>query len=145
MKIIVEEDSKLSDIEVTFRAPCLSAEVVEAVSRLRLYDQKIMGLLEGVTHIIPATDVLYFESVDKKTFFYTTERVYETPMRLYEIEDKLHNFNFARVGKSMVINLKKIQSLRSDVGGRLIASLSNGEKTVISRAYAPEVKRQLGI
>ena len=66
-------------------------------------------------------------------------------MRLYEIEDKLRNFNFARVGKSMVINLKKIQSLRSDVGGRLIASLSNGEKTVISRAYAPEVKRQLGI
>jgi two-component system, LytTR family, response regulator LytT len=55
-------------------------------------------------------------------------------MRLYEIEDKLGSFGFVRAGKSSVINLKEVESLKSDFGGRLIATLQNAEKIVISRA-----------
>ena len=145
MKIVVEEDAKLTQVEVTFRAPKIDAEVIDAVSRLKLYEQKITGIENGTTHIVPAKDVLYFDSVDKHTFFYTATNVFETPMRLYEIEDKLAGCGFVRVGKSCVINLKKVECLQSDIGGRLIATLSNGEKTVISRAYAQNVKLQLGI
>lgn len=145
MKIIVEEDPTLEDMEVVFRAARIDADVLEAVSRLRLYDQKLTGQVDGVTHIVPAKDVLYFESVDKRSFFYTADGVFETPMRLYEIEDKLTTCGFVRTGKSTVVNLKEVASLRSDAGGRIIATLSNGERTVISRAYAAQVKRMLGL
>ena len=145
MKIIVEEDPTLETLEVTFRAPRIDAEVIDAVSRLRLHDRKLVGEADGATHIVPARDVLYFESVDKKTFFYTADGVFETPMRLYEIEDKLGECGFVRTGKSAVVNLKEVASLQSDVGGRIVASLSNGERIVISRAYASEVKRTIGL
>ncbi len=145
MKITVEEDASLEEVQVTFRTPKIDEQVIEAVSRLKLYEQRITGTCDGESCIVPARDVLLFESVDKKTFFYTENRVFETNMRLYEIEDRLGICGFVRTGKSTIINLKKVESLRSDIGAKLIATLSNGEKTVISRAYASEVKRQLGI
>jgi two-component system, LytTR family, response regulator LytT len=145
MKIIVDEDQSLDHVEVIFRTPRIDADVIEAVSRLRLFDQKLTGQADGVTHIVPAKDVLYFESVDKKTFFYTADKVFETQMRLYEIEDKLANCSFVRIGKSIVVNLKEVTSLKSDVAGKMIATLSNGERAVISRAYTPLVKQKLGL
>lgn len=146
MKIVVDEDPTLKDMEVIFRAPRIDADVLEAVSRLRLHDRKLTGQTDdGATHIVPAKDVLYFESVDKRTFFYTAKGVFETPMRLYEIEDRLAGCGFVRTGKSTVVNLKEVASLRSEVAGRIVATLSNGERTVISRAYAPEVRRMLGL
>ena len=145
MKIVVEEDARLADVEVTFRAPQIDAEVIGAVSRLRLYDRKLTGFADGTTHIVPAAQVLYFESVDKKTFFYTANNVLETTMRLYEIEDKLAGCGFLRTSKSTIVNLKEVVSLRSELGGRIVATLSNGECTVISRAYAPAVKKTIGL
>ena len=66
-------------------------------------------------------------------------------MRLYEIEDKLANCGFVRIGKSIVVNLKEVASLKSDVAGKMIATLSNGERAVISRAYTPLIKQKLGL
>lgn len=145
MKIIVNEDPAIEEMEVVFHVPHIDAEVFEAVSRLRLHDQKLTGQVDGATHIVLAKDVLYFESMDKRTFFYTADGVFETPMRLYEIEDKLASCGFVRTGKSTIVNLKEITSFCSDIAGRIIATLSNGERTVISRAYAQEVKRKLGL
>ncbi len=145
MKVVFEEDTSLEDVEVSVRAPRLSDEVVGIISRLRLHDLKLTGVSNGTTHIVPATKVLYFESVDKKTFFYTTEEVFETPMRLYEIEDRLVRYGFVRAGKSVIINMKEVNSLRSEIGGRLLAALSNGERVVISRAYAPRIKQLLNL
>ena len=146
MKIIVEEDATLADVEVTFRTPRIDAELIAAMSRLRLHDRKLTGFAsDGAMRIVPAAEVLYFESVDKKSFFYTAELVLETPMRLYEVEDKLAGCGFVRTGKSTVVNLKEVTSLRTELGGRLLAELSNGEQTVISRAYAPQVKKLLGL
>lgn len=145
MKIIVDEDQSLDHVEVIFRTPRIDADVIEAISRLRLFDQKLTGQAEGVTHIVSAKDVLYFESVDKKTFFYTADKVFETQMRLYEIEDRLANCGFVRIGKSIVVNLKEVASLKSDVAGKMIATLSNGERAVISRAYTPLIKQKLGL
>ena len=145
MKIIVDEDQSLDHVEVIFRTPRIDADVIEAVSRLRLFDQKLTGQADGITHIVPAKDVLYFESVDKKTFFYTADKFFETQMRLYEIEDKLADCGFVRIGKSIVVNLKEVTSLKSDVAGKMIATLSNGERAVISRAYTPLVKQKLGL
>lgn len=145
VKIVFEEDASLNDVEVSVRAPRLSDEVVGIISSLKLHDFKLTGFSDGAARIVPATRVLYFESVDKKTFFYTAEGVFETQMRLYEIEDGLASCGFVRTGKSVVLNLKEVSSLRSEIGGRMLATLSNGERTVISRAYAPRIRKLLGL
>ena len=50
-----------------------------------------------------------------------------------------------RISKSMIVNLRKIQNVCAEPGGRMVAVLLNGERVIISRSYVKEIKRRLGI
>ena len=45
----------------------------------------------------------------------------------------------------MIVNLKKIKTVKSDLSGRMEAAMLNGEKIVISRNYVKEIKRRLDL
>ena len=87
-------------------------------------------------------NIFYIESVDKRTFIYTKDGCYETKHRLYELEEILDVY-FMRCSKSMIVNLKKIKSVKSELGGRMNATMLNDETIVISRSYVKEMKRRL--
>ena len=90
MKITLEEDPTLSEAEVLVRCPpgdpaagrilsALSAAVPEALA----------GWRDGQAYPLNAQDLLYAEAVDGRTFLYTAGEVFETPLRLYELEKLL--------------------------------------------------------
>ena len=145
MKITIDEQPHANDIEVTIVCNKTDQRVLDIVARLRMFDRKVTGSANGSTHVISAEDVLYVESVDKRTFFYTQNAVYETPLRLYEMKERLEGCDFLRVAKSCVVNFRRIAALRPDLNGRIIAVMDNGEQIVISRQYAPDVRRKLGM
>lgn len=145
MKITIDEQPGTSGIEVTIVCGKTDRQVLDIVARLRMFDRKVTGSMDGSTHIVSAEDILYVKSVDKRTFFYTAEGVYETPLRLYEMEERLEGCDFLRVAKGCVVNFRRIASLRPDLNGRIIATMDNGEQVVISRQYAPDVKHKLGL
>ena len=43
------------------------------------------------------------------------------------------------------MNLRKVKSVKSEMGGRMNASLLNGESIIISRSYVKDVKGRLGL
>lgn len=88
--------------------------------------------------------IYYAESVDKKTFIYTKDECYQTKKRLYELEEEL-TANFLRCSKSMIVNIRKIRNVKSDLNGRMNAQLLNGETIIISRSYVKNLKRKLGL
>jgi len=91
------------------------------------------------------TDKIYYiESVDKHTYVYTKDQCYETKYRLYELEEVL-NASFFRCAKAMIINIRKIKSVKAELNGRMNAELLNGEQIIISRAYVKDLKRKLGL
>ena len=92
-----------------------------------------------------ASKILYIDTVDKKTFFYTSKEVYETPLRLYELEEQLISSDFFRASKSTIINFNQIQSLRPDFGGRMLVQMNNGENLNVSRQYVSTIKEKLGL
>ena len=94
---------------------------------------------------IPINSILYIESVDKKTFLYTNNRVLRTSLRLYEIEEQLNTKQFFRCSKSTIINLTKVEKLKPEITRNVIATLSNNEKVIISRRYVSELKKLLEI
>lgn len=85
------------------------------------------------------------ESVDGKCFVYTQEEVYETGYKLYELEQQLRQYMFVRANKSGIVNLKKVQSLKTYVNRRLLLTMENGEKLIASRQYAENIKVMLGM
>lgn len=145
MRINIVEDAQCSQIEVTLRCPHVDREVLDAVARLRIVEQKLTGEHDGEICVVSARDVLYIESVDKRTFFYTQQRAFESRLKLFEMEELLREADFVRTGKSCLINFTKVVSIRPDVGGRLLLTLEGGDRVRVSRQYAPEIKRKLGL
>lgn len=145
MQVKLLEDAALTDVEVTIRCPRAEGEALRLFTLLNEDHRKLTGMREGETFLLDAGDVLYIDTVDRRTFLYTREVVYESPLRLYELLERLECRDFLRAGKSSIINLRQVQSLRPEFGGRLRCTMANGEVLLVSRQYVPSVKDRLGI
>ena len=99
----------------------------------------------GETFILETDKILYIEAVDRKTFVYTDGEIYESELRLYEMEQELVERGFLRISKQSIVNLRKIKSLRTDVNHKIRITLQNGEQIVVSRMYSDELRRKLGL
>ena len=145
MRVSIQEDPDCPETEITVRCRQADSRVLGILASLRAFDQKLTGVREGQTHLLEAGDILYADSADKKTFLYTREGVFETPLRLYELEDRLSGSDFFRASKSLVVNFQQIASLRPEFGGRLLLTMRNGERCLVSRQYVSGVKDKLGL
>lgn len=106
---------------------------------------RVIAVTTEDKNILCRTDSIYYiESVDKRTYVYTKDGCFETKYRLYEL-DELLNKNFFRSAKAMIVNIRKIRSVKAEINGRMTAELLNGEKVVIARSYVKELKERLGI
>ena len=76
---------------------------------------------------------------------YTNEHVYETELKLYELEEKLTARYFIRVSKSCIVNLKRIKMLKTDLERRIKITMDNGEQIIASRMYAENLRKKLGV
>lgn len=145
MKITINYDPKITETEVVITCRELTGEVREMISAVTLADNTITGAIGDETYFIPLGDILYFESVDRKVFFYTSEQTYETMSKMYAIEERLADTYFARVAKSFIVNLKKVRSIKAERASRMCLTLQNGEKLIVSRQYLGTIKEKLGV
>ncbi len=145
MKVTVEERPELEGTEVVVRCKRLDGETARLVELLRLSDARLTGEKDGETCILDGGDVLYIDTADRGVFLYTAAGVYETRLRLYELEERLTGWDFIRVSKSAIVNFAQVRSLRPDFGGRMRLTMSNGEVVVANRQYVPAIKAKLGL
>lgn len=145
MNVTITENPALEDIEIAIACPHIDERVQRIMASLGAFDRKLTGTRDGATHRLDANDVLYAETVDGTTFLYTAEAVLETPLRLYELEDRLAGTEFVRASKQMLVNFDHVASIRPAMNARLQLMLDNGEAVVVSRQYAPAVKKKLGL
>ena len=145
MKVTVEECPGLAEPEVIIRCGRMDGQTARLVALLRLSGARLTGEKDGQTCILDEDDVLYIDTVDRGTFLYTACGVYESHLRLYELEEQLAPRDFVRVSKSAIVNFDQVRSLRPDLGGRLRLTLSNGEVVVANRQYVPAIKKKLGL
>ncbi|MBR4724946.1 MAG: LytTR family transcriptional regulator DNA-binding domain-containing protein [Lachnospiraceae bacterium] len=106
---------------------------------------RVISVFDKEKTLICRTDkIYYFESIDKRTYVYTKDECFETKYRLYELEELLNQF-FLRSSKAMIVNIRKIKSVKAEFNGRMTAELLNGENIVIARSYVKDLKERLGI
>ena len=145
MKIHIETDPALTETEVVIRCTSPDEDTTRLLAAIQATDRKLTGIRDDATFIIERREVLYIESVDKKAFIYTKDGCYESPLRLIELEERLSSSGFVRTGKSSLVNLRHVRSIKPDINGRLILTLSNTEKQIVSRQYAVNIKERLGV
>lgn len=150
MKVTLEKVNSPEEERAVIKAAQVTEEIRNAVDLLENNCRRISvsELSEerssGETVMLGTDQIYYTESIDKKTFVYTKEKCYGTKLRLYELEESL-SANFFRCSKSLIVNIRKIRSVKSELNGRMVAELLNGEQLVISRSYVKDLKRKLGV
>lgn len=145
MKISINVDEAVKDIEITISCNRLTPEIEKMLATLRILDRQLMATKGEETYLLDVSKVIYLESVDRKTFVYTVENVYESSLKLYELEQQLDECGFFRASKSCLVQLKYIKSLKADINRRIRVTLENGEQIIVSRQYAEELKKKLGV
>ncbi len=145
MKIDISVDDTAADLTISIVCKQLTPEIEKIIAALRMMNHQLPAWKDDEIHLLDTAQVLYIESVDRKCFIYTDGDVYESNFRLYELEQQLEECGFFRVSKSFLIHLQKIQSLKSEINRKIRITLSNGEQIIVSRQYADELKKRLGV
>lgn len=143
MDVEIEQIGKEKKEQVLIRCHAVTDEVRDIAAFVKSRQGMITGVRDNDQYEIPVQDILYMESVDGRTFLYTKEQIYETPFRIYELEDRLKTRYFLRISKSMLLNLMKIRSIKPALNGRFTAILQSGEEVIISRFYVKGLKAAL--
>lgn len=145
MHVTLNEDPSLDDIHITISTPTINERVARIVGTLNAFDRRLTGELNGQTHLVPLDDVLYAETVDGRTFIYTRDQVFRSPLHLYEFEEYVNGTEFVRASRQALVNFDHVRSLRPAHGARMVLTLSNNEDVLVSRQYAAAIKKKLGL
>ena len=135
----------MQDTEIQISCNQLTPEIEKILATLRILNQQLMVTKNEETHLLDVSKIIYIEAVDRKTFVYTKEEYYESKLKLYEMEERLIACGFVRISKSNLVQLRMIKSLKNDLDRKIRLTLENGEQIMVSRQYAEELKRRLGV
>ena len=143
LTVEVKKDPFRNEAEIIVRTPLDRLDSILAA--LSLAGETIAGKTDGRTVFAPLSSIYYFESVDERLFFCTEDETCVCPARLKQIEERLSDSPFARVSKTVIVNLDRVHSIRPEKNSRLIATMTNGEKLIVSRQYVRSIKDKLGV
>lgn len=142
MKYTIEQ-IKQGDDELILRYQNLNQEVEHIMNFMSFSEKKLVGTKDGSQIVVDVKQILYIESVDRKTFVYLEDDVVRVEYTLTQLERMLNSLRFFRCSKSMIMNIDKIKVLDSLASNRIDATMCNGEHIIISRTYASEFRRRL--
>lgn len=116
----------------------IDSETKEMIARLDTTLSNVEGTFEDRHVSVPVTEVLYFETVDRRTFAYTDKMCIEMHLSLNNVLEMYSDAGLIRISRSAVVNVYRIDHLQGDMNMRTVIFLKNGEKLIMNRGYKKE-------
>lgn len=132
-------------LQVIIKCEKVNEEVIRLQSHINRFRGKLTAKRDHEMVFVELSEVLYFESVDNRTFLYTEDEVMEVKHRLYELEEMLPPEDFFRISKAQIVNINRVKTLAPGFNRTLFATMTNGEQVYISRKYAVDLRSALSI
>ena len=120
-------------------------QVENLIKYLNKYLASVVASKDGANYKIALNLVYYIDCVDNSTYLYLNDGVYECDLKLYQLEDKLENTSFVRIGKSTIVNIDYLQCVKTLLNGKLEVLLLNDEKLIVNRSYVSSFRQKFGI
>lgn len=143
MKVRIKQDPAKQELEVSVTYGQKTDLVARVINFLETVDKQLACYQGKQAYQVNVLDIYYIESVDKKTFVYLKEAIYQTDWRLYQLAEELGQAGFVQVSKFCILNINVLKSIRPIFNSRMEAKLINGEKVIINRSYIKAVKEAL--
>lgn len=145
MKITINVGEDINETEINIRCSQLTPDIENIIATLRIMNQQLLVTKDDINYLLDVNTISYIEALERKTFVYTQDSIYESKLKLYEMEERLCKSGFFRISKSCLVHLKFIKSIKKDIDRKLRLTLTNGEQIMVSRQYADEIKKRLGV
>ena len=126
MKITINVEPSATETSLLVTCKELTPQVEKLLAAIRILDKQITATKGDSVCLIDLADVFYIEALERKTFIYTDKEVFDSEMKLYELEAALAQYNFIRVSKNTICSLSKIKSLKSEVDRKIKITMENG-------------------
>lgn len=140
--MIIDESAEHDGVEIIIKCPRMDERLARLIEQIKHYEITLTGKRGAQTYLLATEDVYYFESVDNKSFLYNQKDVYESDLKLFELEQLVEGTHFIRVSKNLIVNTAHIESVRALFNGRFEATLTNGEKAIVNRHYVKAFKEK---
>ena len=145
MKITINVEPSAAETSLPVTCKELTPQVEKLLAAIRILDKQITANKGDSVCLINLADIFYIEALERKTFIYTDKEVFDSEMKLYELEAALAQYNFVRVSKNTICSLSKIKSLKSEVDRKIKITMENGYQIIASRMYADELRKKIGV
>lgn len=143
MKLRIEQDDQYKELEIHITYGQKDKLIERILGFLETVDRQLSCYQEGRKYLVNFSDIYYIESVDKKTFVYLADEIYQTDLRLYQLLHDLQHDGFVQISKSCLLNINVLENIRPLFNSRMEATLLNGERVIVNRRYLLDVKEAL--
>ncbi|WMJ90732.1 LytTR family DNA-binding domain-containing protein [Anaerocolumna sp. MB42-C2] len=140
---MLQHKKELQEIELEIRYPEMTKKVSQMIQLIRQYDFVIEGFKGDKVYQISLDQIYYIESTDRKTFIYLDQDVYESRKTIQVIETMIDGSTMVRIGKSILLNIAMLKSVKPYPNHRIMVELSNGEHLIVSRRYIGSLKERI--
>ena len=138
MKIKIEIDESLAEEEIIIRCRSLSEDAISIQKRVAdaVNSRMQLEVTKGEKEYYITVDEIFFVETDATgVVVHTAKDIYETKLRLYELEDILPG-NFIRVSKSTILNATRVRAIHKNITGASEVEFAGSSKKVfVSRNY----------
>jgi two-component system LytT family response regulator len=118
------------------------AELTRVLAILRArreFPDRIPIRLEGRTRLIDVMTIDWIEAADKQLRFHVGRTCLETRGALTAIEEQLNPRVFARVHRSIIVNLRRLVEIQPWFHGEYVLVLQDGSKLHSGRSYRAQI------
>ena len=106
----------------------------------------LLGQIGENYELINYQDIILLETASGDIYARTSKgKDYRLKEKLYELEKLLASDGFIRINKSNIVNILHINEIVPWFNGRLLLKLNNQKEVEVSRSYASDFKRFLGL
>lgn len=143
MKLTLQQKEDLPETEILVRYAAMTSQLSHMVRYIRQYEYTVEGVLDNKTYYLPLENILYFDTVERKTFLYTPDNFYECKKNISELENELSQTTVVRIGKGLLLNVSALLNVKPYPNHRLLAEISSGETLIVSRKYIPLLQERI--
>lgn len=143
LKLQLLKKENLIETEIDIRYSNMTQSLNSIIQYIRQQEYLIQGTFDNKLYQIPLNKILYFETVDKRTFIYTQQKIFECKKKLSVIEQDLIKANIIRISKTVLLNTSCLACVKPYPNHRLLAELNNEENLIVSRKYISSLRDKI--
>lgn len=143
LKLQLLKKENLIETEIDIRYSNMTQSLNSIIQYIRQQEYLIQGTFDNKLYQIPLNKILYFETVDKRTFIYTQQKIFECKKKLSVIEQDLIKANIIRISKTVLLNISYLACVKPYPNHRLLAELNNKENLIVSRKYISSLRDKI--